>query len=131
MVFPGNQVDGKMTINGARGCHPRIRDRFDLTLECIRRHYLGEPSPLSDTLARYADFFGLFGDFAGYVDFFHLQDLVNEATLDGQVLHAVRGLRRVAAAGNPRRVPRVPQRAIEFIESRNRRIATHFGTASS
>jgi hypothetical protein len=38
-----------------------------LTLECIRRHYLDEPSPLSDTLARYADFFGLFGDFAGYV----------------------------------------------------------------
>ena len=44
-----------------------IRDRFDLTLECIRRHYLDEPSPLSATLARYADFFGLFGDFAGYV----------------------------------------------------------------
>ena len=80
MVFPANRVDGKMTINGARGCHPRIKDRFDLTLECIRRHYLDEPSPLGDTLARYADFFGLFGDFAGYVDFFHLQDLVNEDT---------------------------------------------------
>ncbi len=47
----------------------RGRYRFDLTLECIRRHYLDEPSPLSDTLAWYADFFGLFGDFAGYVDF--------------------------------------------------------------
>ena len=81
MVFPGNQVDRKMTINGPRGFHPRIKDRFDLTLECIRRHYLDEPSPLSDTLARYADFFGLFGDFAGYVDFFLLQDLVNEVTL--------------------------------------------------
>ncbi len=68
MVFPGNRVDRKMTINGARGFHPRIKDRFDLTVECIRRHYLDEPSPLSDTLARYADFFGLFGDFAGYVD---------------------------------------------------------------
>src|SRR5262245_9184691 len=33
MLFPGNKVDGKMTINGARGCHPRIRDRFDLTLK--------------------------------------------------------------------------------------------------
>jgi Family of unknown function (DUF6994) len=58
MVFPGYQVDGRMTINAQRGCHPRTRDRFDLTLECIRRHYLDEPSPLSDTLARYADFFG-------------------------------------------------------------------------
>ena len=39
MVFPGNRIDGKMTINQARGCHPRIRDRFDLTVECIRLHY--------------------------------------------------------------------------------------------
>ena len=76
MVFPGNRIGRKMTINMARGCHPRVKDRFDLTLECIRQHYLDEPSPLRDTLARYADFFGLFGDFAGYVDFFHLRDLV-------------------------------------------------------
>src|SRR5262245_63177587 len=80
MVFPGNKVGGAMTINGARGCNARIADRFDLTMECIRRYYLGEPSPLRDTLARYADFFGLFGDFAGYTDFFHLEDLVDEAT---------------------------------------------------
>ena len=85
MVFPAQRVDRKMTINGARAFHPRIKDRFDLTLECIRRHYLDEPSPLSDVLARYADFFGLFGDFAGYVDFFHLQDLVNEDDFHGQV----------------------------------------------
>jgi hypothetical protein len=51
MVFPGNCVDRKMTINQARGCRPKIKERFDLTLECIRRHYLDEPSPLSDTLA--------------------------------------------------------------------------------
>ena len=78
MLFPGNRVGGKMTINGARGFHPRIKDRFDLTVECIRRHYRDEPSPLSDTLARYADFFGLFGDFQGYVEYFLLQDLVSE-----------------------------------------------------
>ncbi len=24
MLWPGNQIDGKMTINGAGGCHPRI-----------------------------------------------------------------------------------------------------------
>ncbi len=45
MVFPANRVDGKMTINGARGCHPRIKDRFDLTVECIRRHYLERAQP--------------------------------------------------------------------------------------
>jgi hypothetical protein len=78
MVFPAQWVDRKRTINVARAFHPKIKDRFDLTVECIRRHYLGEPSPLSDTLARYADFFELFGDFAGYIDFFLLQDLVTE-----------------------------------------------------
>ena len=37
-LLPSNRIDGKPTINGARGMHPRIRDRFDLTLECIRRY---------------------------------------------------------------------------------------------
>lgn len=55
MVFPGNQIDRKWTINQARGCNRTIADRFDLTLECIRRHYQGQPSPLGETLARYGD----------------------------------------------------------------------------
>ena len=58
--------------------HPSISDRFDLTLECIRRHYLDQESPLAATLSRYADFFALFGDFRGYVSFFLLDDLVTE-----------------------------------------------------
>jgi hypothetical protein len=78
MVFPGNRIDRKMTINGARGCHSRIKDRFDLTVECIRRHYSGQESPLGEVLSRYDDFFGLFGDFKGYVEFFLLQDIVSE-----------------------------------------------------
>lgn len=77
MLFPGNKIDGKITINGARGFHPRVKDRFDLTVECIRRHYEGEDSPLSDTFARYSDFFALFESFKGYVDFFLLQDIVS------------------------------------------------------
>lgn len=83
LVFPANRIGGKMTINGAKGFHPRIKDRSDLTLECIRRHYAGVDSPLTEPLARYADFFALFGDFAGYVDFFLLQDAVNP---DGSVI---------------------------------------------
>jgi len=77
MVFPGDRRDGKWTMNQARGCHRRIADRMDLTLECIRRHYAGEDSPLGKVLARYDDFFALFEDFSGYVDFFLLQDLVS------------------------------------------------------
>ncbi len=78
LIFPRNRIDNKMTINGARGCNRKIKDRFDLTLECIRRLYANEKSPLSDVLERYHDFFKLFRDFRGYVDFFLLQDLVSE-----------------------------------------------------
>lgn len=76
IVWPGNQIKGKPTINAARGLNRRIADRFDLTLETVRRHYAGEQSPLSATLERYSDFFALFEDFPRYVEFFHLQDLV-------------------------------------------------------
>ena len=77
ILFPSKRIDGKMNINGARGFNSKIVDRFDLTLECIRRHYLGEESPLREVLGRYSDFFGLFQSFQGYVDFFLLNDLVN------------------------------------------------------
>ena len=62
----------------ARGTNGKIKDRFDLTLECIRRHYINKKSPLSDTLQRYSSFFNLFENFQGYIDFFLLQDLVVE-----------------------------------------------------
>lgn len=78
MIFPGNEIDRKKTINQRRGLHHQIKDRFDLTVECVRRHYLDDDSPLSETLAQYADFFTLFVDFRGYVDFFLLQDIVTE-----------------------------------------------------
>jgi len=124
MIFPAIQVDRKPTINAARGMHPRIKDRFDLTVECIRRHYLGEESPLSDVLVRYADFFGLFRDFVGYTDFFLLQDLVSEDASTVRFFMPFEDF-----AGSP--VPDVDaylgyrQCAIAFIEARNRRIAAH------
>ncbi|MDN3495279.1 hypothetical protein QL996_05020 [Planococcus sp. APC 4015] len=78
LLFPRNRIDGKQTINQQRGTHPRIRDRFDLTLEAIRRHYEADVSPLSETLERYEEFFALFESFDGYVEFFLLQDLVDD-----------------------------------------------------
>ena len=77
ILFPSKKIDGKMTINGARGFNQKIADRFDLTLECIRLHYLGMSNPLQEVLTQNAAFFKLFESFAGYVDFFLLQDLVD------------------------------------------------------
>lgn len=77
-IFPSNRIDGKHTINQARGVNSLIDDRFDLTLECIRLFYLEQKSPLYDTLSRYKNFFNLFESFIGYVNFFLLDDLVDE-----------------------------------------------------
>src|SRR5690606_32654450 len=79
MVFPGDRRDGVQTLNGARGFTREISDRLDLTLECIRLHYLGKPNPLSRTLTAYDDFFRVFGNFEQYVEFFLLDDLVSES----------------------------------------------------
>ena len=66
-------------INQTRGFRSDIRDRWDLTLECIRRYYLGEQSPLKDVLEKNKAFFDLFVNFKGYVDFFFFQDLVDQS----------------------------------------------------
>lgn len=82
MMWPCNQIGGAPTINQARGTNTtQIADRIDLTLECVRLYYAGEPSPLNDakdnTLSRYPDYFDLFNNFRGFVDFWLLQDLVS------------------------------------------------------
>ena len=66
------------SINQAKGTNARISDRWDLTLECIRRHYAGEESPLSKAMDSDREFFDLFLDFRDYVDYFFLQDCVTE-----------------------------------------------------
>jgi hypothetical protein len=124
MIFPGNMIDGQMTINQQRGCHWRIKDRFDLTVECIRRHYLGEESPLRVTLERYAEFFSLFGDFRGYSEFFLLQDLVTE---DGSAVRFFTPFDDFQSSPVPSSLAAYRgyrDLAVQFIEARNRRIAT-------
>lgn len=76
IVFPRHP----RSLNQQRGWERAISDRFDLTLECIRRHYLEvHPNPLGEVLTSDSAFFRLFGvgqaGFAAYVEFFHLQDL--------------------------------------------------------
>ena len=66
------------SMNQMRGTCSKISDRWDLTLECIRRYYIDEKSPLSSVIESDKEFFDLFVDFKGYVDFFFLQDCVSE-----------------------------------------------------
>ncbi|MFO1140538.1 MAG: hypothetical protein U1E41_15825 [Paracoccus sp. (in: a-proteobacteria)] len=122
IVFPARKVDGKATINGARGMHAKIRDRFDLTLECIRRHYAGEASPLSEVLTRYANFFSLFGSFEGYADFFLLQDLT---TSNGSAVRFTLPFDGFESKPLPADVPAYlayRESMMAFVEGRNNRI---------
>ena len=79
LLFPRRKIDGKLTINAARGFNNKIIDRFDLSLECIRLYFLGLDSPLKNDLERYSEFFDLFSNFKGYVQFFLLDELVNDS----------------------------------------------------
>lgn len=122
MVFPAHRVDGKLNINGARGFNRKIADRFDLTLECIRRFYLGEASPLADTLARHAEFFALFDNFDGYIDYFLLQDLVVK---DGAAVKFFMPFEDFNTPSVPRddsSYKAYRDRSIDVINARNRRM---------
>lgn len=66
------------SMNQGKGRNSLISDRWDLTLECIRRYYAGECSPLSKIIESDKQFFDLFVDFKGYVDYFLLQDCVSD-----------------------------------------------------
>jgi uncharacterized protein DUF6994 len=125
MIFPANRVDRKPTINGMRGFSRQIADRFDLTLECIRRHYLGQSSPLGETLSRYSAFFALFGDFGGYVDFFLLQDLVAEDCSAVNFFMAFNDFSTTSVPKDRDAYQEYRDRSIAFVECRNRRIDRH------
>jgi hypothetical protein len=126
IVFPGNQINRKMTINGARGCHPRIKDRFDLTVECIRRHYNNESSPLEGVLERYSAFFELFGDFRRYVEFFLLQDIVSDDFSSVNFFTPFEDFYLWPWPKNLNSYLLYRQLAIGFIEARNQRILNYY-----
>jgi hypothetical protein len=128
VVFPRNRIGQTgWTINQARGMHASIADRFDLTLECIRRHY-AEPyaaNPLGERLAYDADFFDLFGDFDRYVRFFLLDGLLTEdrggvrSLMSGEPLSAFPS---PAFASTPGAYAEYRKRSIAFVVARNSRI---------
>jgi hypothetical protein len=122
MIFPANKIDGKRTINGARGLNMKISDRFDLTLECIRRHYLNKSSPLADTLARYRDFFSLFGGFENYVEYFLLQDLVTDEGNAVSFFLPFDDFNTPSVPADRDAYASYRQLSIAFVQARNRRI---------
>ncbi|GAB3190971.1 DUF6994 family protein [Nesterenkonia suensis] len=122
MIWPGNRIERKMTINGARGFTRKIADRMDLTLECVRRHYRSEHSPLTQTLARYSDFFDLFETFDGFVDFFHFQDLLTDTGEDVAFFTDFDDFRSSGKVTDPEAYPAFHRRNEQFLQARRERI---------
>lgn len=123
MIWPSKNVPGAGTINGRRGFDRKISDRADLSLECVRRFYLGDESPLSVVLESNAAFFGLFENFNGFVEFFLLQDLVES---DRQSIRFMLPFFGFEPSGLPKNLDEYMQymkNADAFVKARNKRIS--------
>lgn len=110
------------SMNQARGRNLLISDRWDLTLECIRRYYYDEESPLSEVIENDKAFYDLFINFKGYVDFFFLQDCVSN---DYSIVDIWCGDASFDKSGLPETVNDYFQfirKEHEFLDKRNRRI---------
>ncbi|MCR4744350.1 MAG: hypothetical protein K5894_03875 [Lachnospiraceae bacterium] len=118
IIFPVH----RSSMNQMKGMNARISDRWDLTLECIRRYYAGEESPLYKTIEADKAFYDLFVDFKRYVDFFYLQDAVSD---DYSNVKIWIGNADFNEPGLPKSVDEYfdfIDKEYDFLEKRNRRI---------
>jgi hypothetical protein len=122
MLWPIGSKNGLRSINVERGFNSRIADRMDLTLECVRRFYLGEGSPMSAVLEAQTDFFSLFGDFKGFVEHFLFQDLVSADFNAVNVFMAFDDFRGRSVPSDVATYAAYRDSSIAFVRARNRRI---------
>ena len=118
IIFPKHHD----SINQNRGTNKLVSDRWDLTMECIRKYYLGEENPLMPILRSDKAFFDLFVDFKGYVNFFFLQDCVNA---DYSKVNIWDGKGDFSEDGLPKTLDdylSFIDKEVEFLNKRNKRI---------
>lgn len=118
IIFPKRTAG----INQTRGCNNRIKDRWDLTLECIRRFYNYEESPLTNCLTQDKDFFELFENFKGYVDYFFLQDCVTDDYNTVKFWIGDGEFSNYPLPQSPKEYVSFIEKELEFVEKRNKRI---------
>jgi hypothetical protein len=125
-MYPRTQINRKNSFNQDRGKNPKIHDRFDLSLECIKRFYNDEDSPLRETIQRYNQFFQLFKDFKGYCEFYLLQDLIKND--DYKEINHFLPFNNFEENPIPKNVDEYKlymNKATEFINNRNKRIQNY------
>ena len=122
IIYPCKRIDNKMTFNGARGTNAMIKDRFDLSLECIKLFYINRQSPLSSVLERYASFFDIFDNFKGYIDFFLLNDLIIDDNMSIKYFLPFRNFDDTPLPSNVNEYAIYKKKMTKFIQDRNNRI---------
>jgi len=122
LIFPGNRINGLHTMNQERGMNLYINDRIDLTLECIKRYYNGETSPMYDTIKRYNGYFELFVNFKGYCEYFLLQDLVIDTFSEIKFFLPFNGFVNNPLPNNVDEYNEYKKNNIIFLHNRNNRI---------
>ena len=115
IIFPKTN-----SINVARGIS--LKDRFDLTLECIRLYYLGEKSPLFDKLKANKPFFDLFKNFKEYVKFFYLDDLVTDDYSAIKYFNSCTDINNAAYPSSAEDWLALYKNQLAFVKNRNNRI---------
>ena len=118
IIFPKH----RNSINQCRGTNKMVMDRWDLTLECIRRFYSGEESPLTWCLEQDKEFFELFVDFRGYVDFFLLQDCVSTDYSEVKMWLDTEPFVQDPSPTNVEDYLKWIEKEIEFVNKRNKRV---------
>ncbi len=119
IVFPRH----RNSINQRRGCSRFIKDRVDLTIECIRLYYEGKENPLSYVLKSDEKFFNLFNDFKGYINYFYLQDIVSEDYKKVNIYIGSGNLKDSPLPQNTKEWFIWHDKTIDFLKKRNARIA--------
>jgi hypothetical protein len=122
MIWPRRSENGLKSINVMRGFNRRIADRMDLTLECVRRHYLSYPHPLEAVFKANAKFFDLFENFESFVSHFLLADLLNPGTNKISFFMPFNDFSGPSTPTDLSEYLRYRERSIHFVHARNARI---------
>lgn len=118
IIFPKHPS----SMNQMKGTNRYISDRWDLTLECIRRYYSGQTSPLYSTIVSDKAFYDLFVDFKGYIDFFLLQDAVTDDYSQVKIWCGNADFEKNALPSNVEDYLTFIENELVFLDKRNARI---------
>jgi hypothetical protein len=122
IMYPRTKINDMNSFNQERGTNSKIKDRFDLSLECIKRYYQNEDSPLRETIQRYNQFFQLFKNFKSYCEYYFLEDLTINNYTEIKYFLPFNNFDEMPIPKNAEEYTLYMNKATEFINNRNKRI---------